>query len=339
MSGLRYIEPVPPHRAMGLVADVYRAIRRDFGVLGDVRNGRSPFIAHAPVPDLLAAAWSVLYETMLVGRVPRATKESVAATISTLNACPFCAETHTMMAAGATGKGDHEVAPIVEWARATRSPHSGLLASPPFDPDKAPEILTTALLFHYINRVVSVFLGEAGVLPASGPPRRAMEAAMTGYFRYRSKRRPDVGASLDLLPDVVAAPAPDWAANAPAIAIALGRFETVIDSAARSTLSSAVRDRLDVTLQNWDGSDPGISRAWLEDGVTDLRGQDRDVTQLLLLTALAPYRLSEDDVSRFRRHHPSDAELVAAVCWAAFTAARRTSEWWAHPTGDASEAS
>jgi hypothetical protein len=56
---MRFIEPVTPRQADGLVAEVYGEIKRDFALLQDLA-GNSPFIAHSPHPELLSAMWSVL---------------------------------------------------------------------------------------------------------------------------------------------------------------------------------------------------------------------------------------------------------------------------------------
>src|SRR3984893_15769734 len=104
VSTLRYIEPIKPSRARGVVREVYREIRHDFGLLGDPRGGRSPYLAHSPAPELLAGMWSCQYETMLVGRVPRAEKELVGAVISALNECPFCVDAHAVLSEAAGGE-------------------------------------------------------------------------------------------------------------------------------------------------------------------------------------------------------------------------------------------
>ena len=78
-----------PPRGDGLVAEVYRQVRRDFGALVE------PITVHAPVPTLLAAAWCVNRETLLVGRVRRELKEAVATVVSQLNRCPYCVDAHT----------------------------------------------------------------------------------------------------------------------------------------------------------------------------------------------------------------------------------------------------
>ena len=45
---IRYLTPVRDRVAHGLVAAVYRQIKRDFGMLAE------PYTLHSPVPELLA---------------------------------------------------------------------------------------------------------------------------------------------------------------------------------------------------------------------------------------------------------------------------------------------
>ncbi len=74
---VRHIATVQFGEATGDTARVYRELEQDFGVLAP------PIALHAPVPELLAASWMTLRETMLVdGLVPRAAKEAVAAAVS-----------------------------------------------------------------------------------------------------------------------------------------------------------------------------------------------------------------------------------------------------------------
>jgi hypothetical protein len=61
---VKYVEIVPPEDATGLVAAVYEQIARNKQVL-------PPAVLHSSAPELLAGAWCMLRETLLVGEVPR----------------------------------------------------------------------------------------------------------------------------------------------------------------------------------------------------------------------------------------------------------------------------
>ena len=84
LTQVRYVSPVRPGAAQGLVGRVYEQVEREFGVLAP------SLVLHSPAPQVLAASWLMLRETLLVVRkVERAAKEAVATTVSLGNACPW----------------------------------------------------------------------------------------------------------------------------------------------------------------------------------------------------------------------------------------------------------
>src|ERR1700716_1816958 len=142
----RYVRVVPRRRAVGLVAEVYRQVERDFGMLAP------PVALHSAAPDALAASWMILRETLLAqGVADRASKEAVATGVSEANSCPYCADVHGMtLAAMPDASGRSE---LTEWARGTATaPGTGV---PPCPPEQAPELIGVAVAFHYYNRVVN----------------------------------------------------------------------------------------------------------------------------------------------------------------------------------------
>jgi AhpD family alkylhydroperoxidase len=144
---IKYIHPVKPSLAEGLVAEVYAQAKRDFGM------GAEPFQIHSPVPKVLAGAWMVRREVELLGNVPRPVKEAVAAAVSQLNQCPYCVDAHTIMlsalgenaTANAINKvriasiSDPKTRMATEWALATTSPWSDLLRWLPFSRQESPK--------------------------------------------------------------------------------------------------------------------------------------------------------------------------------------------------------
>src|SRR5262249_8849419 len=232
-----------------LVAAVYTQMRADFGRVAE------PFAVHSPSPALLAGAWSVARETLLVGQVPRGVKESIASAVSAANRCPWCVDVHTTLARAAgyhdaaraddafdtiAGFDDQQLArlhradgprlpALLRWAAATRSPDAEILRTPPFDANEAPEIIGVAVAFHYINRLVSAPLPETLF---DGPTwlRGAITRAAAPLLRSALRRRATPGASLALLPE---APLPaefGWAAAAPHVARAFAGFAAAAEN-------------------------------------------------------------------------------------------------------------
>ena len=80
-------------------------------------------------------------------------------------------------------------------------------------------------------------------------------------------------------------------------------------------------------LAEWDGSDPPLTNDWLRGAESGLDHDARPALRLSLLAALAPYRIDEDTVAGFRQSGSSDRDVVAAVAYGAFGAARRIGSW------------
>src|SRR3954466_10645569 len=103
LRDVKYVEAVRPRHARGLVRDVYRQVERDFGMLAP------PVALHSPAPEVLAAAWLMLRESLGAGggwvgggagvgggTGSGAGREAGAAAVSAANSCPYCVEVHAM---------------------------------------------------------------------------------------------------------------------------------------------------------------------------------------------------------------------------------------------------
>lgn len=332
---IRHVAPVRPSSATGLVAEVYGQVKRDFGAVVE------PFAVHASAPELLAGVWGAWRETVAVGKVRRDLKEAVASVVSAINECPYCVDAHTMMLHAARShdaaiaiargrhwelEGDPELARAMAWAAATRSPGASILLSAPFEPDEAPEIIGTALVFHYINRVVTILLGDSP-LPGKGSARRVSKRLAARWFARALRRARDPGESLDLLPESELPADLAWAVPSPGVAGALARWVAAVERASTEVVGEDVRERVGDRLAAWNGEDPGLSRSWVEEPVHDLGGASRTTARLALVTAVAPHQVDEDLIHEFRKGHPEDGQLVALLAWSSLSAARRIGTW------------
>ena len=332
---IRYIQPVAPNSTEGLVARVYPQIKKEFGALVE------PFILHTPSPELLAGAWSACRESLLVGSVRRDVKEAVAATVSRINQCPYCVDAHTIMLNATSARNsadaiihqqddqirDTAVRSIVKWAAATRSPGAKVLLSPPFSQKDAPEIIGTAVFFHYVNRMASVLLSKTP-LPSNHPLLKGFFKRMAGWFFSRAiHRSKPLGASLELLPESELPADLAWAKTSTNIAGAFARFAAVVDRAGRDFIPEDVRDCVMKYVRAWDGKDPRLGRHWVEETINGLDEKSKDIGRLVLLTALAPYQVDEGVVNAFTTHIIGDDRLLGALAWGSFTAARRIGTW------------
>ncbi|MBW1847643.1 MAG: carboxymuconolactone decarboxylase family protein [Deltaproteobacteria bacterium] len=332
---IRYVKPVAPNSTKGLVARVYPQIKKEFGALVE------PFTLHSPSPELLAGAWSACRESLLVGSVRRDIKEAVAATVSRINRCPYCVDAHTIMLNATSARNsadaiihqrddrirDAAVRSIVKWAAATRSPEAKVLLSPPFSRKDAPEIIGTAVFFHYVNRMASVLLSETP-LPSNHPLLKGFFTRMAGWFFSRAiHRSKPLGTSLELLPESELPADFTWAKTSPNIAGAFARFAAVVNRAGRDFIPEDVRDCVVKHVETWDGKDPKLGRHWVEEAMSGLDEKSKDIGRLVLLTALAPYQVDKGVVNAFTTHITGDDRLIGALAWGSFTAARRIGTW------------
>ncbi|GAB3007682.1 carboxymuconolactone decarboxylase family protein [Saccharothrix stipae] len=310
------------------VARVYRELERDFGVLAP------PIALHASSPDVLAAAWLVLRETLLVpGTVPRAHKEAVSTAVSVGNNCPFCISMHSSMLIDLVGYKDGAIPEPAaraagEWATANATVDGAAAHPVPFPVDQAPEMVGTAVVLQYLNRMVNIFLGELPLPP--GAPVASMTVVrrvLVWLIKSAERGGPRPGASLDLLPD---APLPEdlaWARGHDAIAGAFARAVAVFDEAGRRCVPTEVRELVLEHLAKWDGKPMGVSRAWVEDAIAVLPAAQQDAGRLALLTALSSYQIDQSVIDRFRAFRTDDRSLIDITSWASMAAARRVGSW------------
>jgi AhpD family alkylhydroperoxidase len=339
---IKYVKPTRYDTATGLTAQVYDQLQTDFIP--------APLVAlHSPLPEVMAGVWSILRETLMAGKVKRSYKEAVAATVSKANECPFCVDAHTVMLRATS---DHDVAnailqedhdhiqdpqmhALVQWIWTNRNANANTVLPLPFSPREGPELIGTAITFHYFNRMANVFLGDS-LLPVPLPPvlkglTYSLYAATEGK---RVVRRLPPGNSLKFLPKAQLPGDLDWAASDPVLESAFAGFAQVVEQVGNSVLPEQVRVLVRERVQAWNGETMGISRRWVEDAVVELKPEDQAAARLTLLTALASYQVDSGIIEAFRLQYDggrADTDLIAATAWASFTAARRASEWLAVP--------
>ncbi|MBZ6477621.1 carboxymuconolactone decarboxylase family protein [Streptomyces griseocarneus] len=307
LAQIRHVRAVPPGAAEGLVATVYAASEREFGLLAP------PLALHSPAPESLAACWLMLRETLLAdGRVSRAAKEALATGVSRENSCPYCVDVHRAQVR--TLPPDDAAGRLAAWAR-RGGPR-------PFPDEDAPEVIGVAVTFHYLNRMVNLFLGDSPVPPLA--PAALRGGMLRAVSRVTRPGTPAPGDSLGLLPAAPLPPDLAWAAGRPAVAGAFARAAAAADAAGERSVPEPVRrlvhDRLAALA---DGPPPGPGADRPEAAADDLPPTLRPAGRLALLTALASYRAGPDAVAAFRAGRPGDRPLIELTSWAAFTAARR----------------
>ncbi len=284
--------------------------------------------------------WS---ETLVVDGVDRAQKELVAAEVSRANECPYCVDVHTMVIQGAvdgsaesrldhlpSGENESHRSALAEWAQATRDPDADILRHPPFLNHEAPELVGTALFFHYLNRMVNVFLEDSAIpLPRTlmglRPVINRLAGATVGKTMFANGTRP--GMSLRLLPEAAAAAVMPWAQTGSPVRDAFARAAAAIDAAGERSVPARVRALVSAYLQTWRGETMPLSRKWVENAIAMFSERERPAARLMLLTALASYQVDASVIESFRKVQPQDEHLINAAAWASFAAVRRIDQW------------
>ncbi|HEU5433226.1 MAG TPA: carboxymuconolactone decarboxylase family protein [Thermomicrobiales bacterium] len=323
----RYTKPIAKKAASGRVAAVYAQIAAEF-ILAD-----GPLMSLSPAPETLAATWALLREAQLAGQAPRVDKEVVAAAVSAANGCQFCVDAHVALvhAAGAhhlaeaiwrgEPSDDANAAMLVAWAKATA--RSDARIAPPFPTELAAEYLGTALVTHFINRMVDALLNGKllpGRLQESALVRRVAGRALGRTVRLQ----PPPGESLPLVADLRFGAPPAWAGNTP-----IGQAYVALRRAGAGggdLLGDAARDRVLTTIAGWNGEAAPMDDA-LADALAGLHGGDRAGVRLALLAAVDPHRVADADVAAWREFHPADADLIRMLAFGAMAAVERIATW------------
>ncbi|WP_155372849.1 carboxymuconolactone decarboxylase family protein [Catellatospora vulcania] len=314
---VRHVTPVHPAAASGLVGEVYRQVAAEFGMLAP------PIVLHSPDPPRLAAAWTVLREALLAdGLTTRLDREAVAAAVSAANSCPYCVDVHGSTLAGlggrdavdAAGPGGTRLRELTAWAGRPG-------AAAPFPPAQAPELIGTAVTFHYLNRMVNVFLPDSPLPPAvRGPARQVMGRMAARLLGALARGRVTPGGSAGLLPDAELPADLAWARGRPSVAAAFGAAAAAVDEAGQS-LPAEVRDLVSAQAARLPDGGPGLhAQDWLDGAVSALAPEHRGMARLALLTVFASYRVTPAVVADAGL--ADDGALVRLTAWSSMTAAR-----------------
>ncbi|GAB6899209.1 carboxymuconolactone decarboxylase family protein [Kineosporia succinea] len=320
---LRHVAPVT--RGAG-VDRVYREMEQEFGILAP------PMLLHASSPPVLSAAWNLLRETLLVPReATRAEKETVMVTVSEANRCPYCVEVHSGMLTGLLGpqarpgRRPERVDALARWVQAGRDPEI-IAAQPLWLGAPVGELIAVVTMMEYLNRVVSVFLGDKPLPPGAPPVAARVVGPVLARLQLHAERTPPVpGRALDLLPAAAndADPRADlgWDPGDDGLTEALRRVRAAIEAAGERSVPVGVRECVRDVVARWSGEAPPLGRAWLTSAVDGLPAAERAAGELGVLTALAAYRVEDATVAAFRAAGGDDAALVELTAWASLTAA------------------
>lgn len=325
-----HVIPIRRASATGLVEQVYAQAEREFALA-------PPLTVHSAAPDMLAAVWAALRETLIAGP-GRLEKEAVASAVSLANDCPFCVDVHSVTVDGdatqraieardADAIADPSTAAAVRFAFASGQAGEAAVLVGALPANLRVALAGTAVTFHFINRVVNVFMREQSPLPAAGwlrGPLRAFAARTVGRTLTAVTAQP--GESLPLL-KVISPSGFRWADESPSVGAALGALVRVGREGLHGRVQPATALRLAEALDGWRGEAPALGRRWLDDALNDVASDDLASARLALLAARAPYLVSEVDIAAVRARHGTDEAVVQLVAAGAAAAAGRVASW------------
>jgi AhpD family alkylhydroperoxidase len=330
---MRYVSAVPARQATGLTRRVYEMIREDF-----FRNGS--LTSRSPVPELMAAIWTLGREAMLVeDRVDRTTKDALSAVLSQINDCPYCED---MLISLVHAAGDHEAAGDIfeqsgfdtsadlmrrrlEWLRSVATGCVDEVSETPFSEEQLPEVIGTLMGMTDINRYSHVVMEDSPVGTPFG--LRAIKAWALRVFglELRATRALALvpGRALDLLPPAELPEDMRWAESNPRVAAAVARWVATVDQeGAKAVPPEARRAVLDV-LGRWNGEEMPLDGRWIDDDIRGLDGPAASIAKLAVVLAKAPYRVTEKMVEDVLGEERDAARFVRILAWSSAAAARR----------------
>jgi AhpD family alkylhydroperoxidase len=315
---VRHVVPVDPRHAEGVVAEVYRQVKQELGVLGPAVT------MFSPAPELLAPVWSLLRESLLVGGPEeRKAKEVVATVIAVCNGCRFCTDAHVTLlhAAGEpdlaedlrAGVAPPEWAALADWAAQPS-------VSGPFPAEAAPRFIGTALVFELITRMVKVLAENEAPSPVLAT--RLGRSVGSRLLRQATAADLEAGASLPLLEERpqwargTAVREPAWAAGSP-----VGRAYGAVRSMAAygSMLLSDEAVEAVARTVGARGTEV-VDRVPELAGAAGMPGQAGLGARLAVAAALAPNAITESDVDSWRGEVFTDHCLVHLLAFGAMTA-------------------
>ncbi|MGC8775356.1 MAG: carboxymuconolactone decarboxylase family protein [Chlorobaculum sp.] len=337
---IRWLPAPEIARASGLAAQVYLQLDEEFMAV-------PPITLHHLNPQLMAGVWSACRESLVAGP-DRAMKELIAVAVSQANRCPYCVQAHTSMLLGADdrlaldalaagGRTNDALGNLAAWASATGRKASLYAGLQPFTKRQAPAFMATAVLFHYINRMVNIFLDET-MVPVVGKVPVAGDQVFRVFSRVTSGRivriSAEPGVFLTGTPAMKRLEVFGWAADDPAVAGGLLRFADVVRAAADASVDSGVQALVKRQVSAWEGEPPGLGKGWLDVAVNELPERLRPQARLVLLAAMASWAVDSGEIESCRRAGLDDRALLETAAWGAFLAAERIAGWLDHAFAD-----
>jgi hypothetical protein len=210
---------------------------------------------------------------------------------------------------------------IVKWALSTLSPKSKIINTPPFAKESSPELIGTAVFYHYINPLVTIFLGNS---PLPMPFFKSQMKPIASRLFKRAVNSPKVpGDSLGLLPAAKLPEDLSWAKESHNVSGAYARFAEAFIALEKTIIPKQTRYIVKQYIDNWPGETQKLETEKIEEKTFSLKPNLNIVTTIALLTIFSPYKITQKIVKEFRNFFPLKQQLLGITAWASFMRARR----------------
>jgi len=321
---IKYIRYISKKGATGKLREIYRHIELNFGQLVE------PLVLHSLNEELLAGVWAILYETVLIeNKVKRSIKETIATCESEINKCNYCADAHSIMIIGTENKLQHNIQSVKDgkselktkedklilWALNNLNLNDDIILSPPFNKSERPEIIGTAVLFYYINRMVNIFALDTP-LPTSKMKGLVKYLASNLIFKKVIKKKKVKGESLTFI-DVgnrYKFDSFEWASEIPEIQTAFRylKFQTEINI--EKVLSSELIAELKKQGSNMNLLKPSLGNKNLSQFLLSVKSSEKQIAEFCFLTMFETHKIQEKHIVALKQRL-TDKEILQIAAY------------------------
>jgi AhpD family alkylhydroperoxidase len=294
-----------------------------------------PIAVHKTNKDIYASSWACLRETLVLGEVPRYLKEAVAAGASEANKCPYCIGAHSMMldvykpgksleASQETSFHGMNGAELQNWARACFLP-ADRRPKQPFPKTFQSEIVGTAVFFHYLTRIVTIYLGDSLIPKKLNWLVPLMMPLMRIVMGLNDRRSKTPGASQ--LKNIPRTGGPEWA-DKDNVRLAFAQFQNVLGDNIRKVIDIAVIDFINSFLSSWESGTESLSKNWVNPHIDVWSEQEtlrKQQARFIILTIGSPYMIVEEDKDVLIKKM-GYSNLFTMTAWASLKAALKTGQ-------------
>ncbi len=304
---IKHIKYVDKTEATGRLRGIYDHIKLNFGQLAE------PFVLHSLNEELTAGVWATLYETVLIeNNVKRSIKETVATCISEVNKCNYCADAHSIMILGTENKLQHNIKfaksgklktkedKLIFWALNNLNFDHHIILAPPFNKSEIPETIGTAVLFHYINRMVNIFASDTP-LPTSKLKSLVKYFASNFIFKKAIKKKKVKGDSLKFIDISENSGSFEWANEIPEIQNAFKYLKFYTEINIKKVLSFELITELVKQASNLNLLRPTFGNKGLSDFLEHIKPAEKQIAEFSFLTMFETYKIQEKHINALKQ--------------------------------------